>query len=199
MKKAFIIIIASAFAVTAAFASPVSAGEWKTINGRRFYNTGYETDYNGWKWLIKDGMPCYCYYFENGYAVTNGKTPDGYDVDEDGVWVENGQHVSRRVDFETMGKVTDFIKFGGSYSVTKAKLADGTESTYEKGAFPIRLDSDRDGFTLVWTGSGHPDQRYYNPNSEYSFQCNDGTLMDVMDEDHFRIIMTDGTEYTAER
>ena len=44
--------------------------------------TGTTWYHDGWQWIDgnKDGIS-ECYYFApNGYIVTNGKTPDGYDV-----------------------------------------------------------------------------------------------------------------------
>lgn len=41
---------------------------------------------NTWKWI--DGK---CYYFgADGYILLNTTTPDGYQVNENGVWIENG-------------------------------------------------------------------------------------------------------------
>lgn len=54
--------------------------------------TGTTWYHNGWQWIDgnKDGIS-ECYYFTpNGYIVTNGKTPDGYDVNADGQWTING-------------------------------------------------------------------------------------------------------------
>ena len=54
--------------------------------------TGTTWYHDGWQWIDgnKDGFS-ECYYFTpNGYIVTNGKTPDGYDVNADGQWSING-------------------------------------------------------------------------------------------------------------
>lgn len=54
--------------------------------------TGTTWYHDGWQWIDgnKDGIS-ECYYFTpNGYIVTNGKTPDGYDVNTDGQWTING-------------------------------------------------------------------------------------------------------------
>ena len=49
----------------------------------------YGTNATGTTWY-HDGIS-ECYYFApNGYIVTNGKTPDGYDVNADGQWTING-------------------------------------------------------------------------------------------------------------
>ena len=46
----------------------------------------------GWQWLDEnnDGI-AECYYFdEGGHKLTGTTTPDGYTVNADGAWVENG-------------------------------------------------------------------------------------------------------------
>jgi len=48
--------------------------------------------YNGWQWIDgnNDGIT-ECYYFDqSGYLLMNTTTPDGYAVNADGAWVENG-------------------------------------------------------------------------------------------------------------
>lgn len=63
--------------------------------------TGTTWYHDGWQWIDgnKDGIS-ECYYFApNGYIVTNGKTPDGYDVNADGQWTINGV-------VQTIGAVT---------------------------------------------------------------------------------------------
>lgn len=42
---------------------------------------------DGWKWIYDEATDTdYCYYFENGYLLTNTTTPDGYKVDSKGRW-----------------------------------------------------------------------------------------------------------------
>ena len=63
---------------------------WKMIdNIWYFFNTMHDGTFGraltGWQWI--DG---YCYYFaEDGKMYANAATPDGYQVNEDGRWVEN--------------------------------------------------------------------------------------------------------------
>ena len=197
MKK--LTLIAAALAATMAFSTAAYAGEWEIISGRKYFNTGYDWNYNGWMWLIKPGSPCYCYYFENGFALTNTRTPDGYYVDSEGVWVENGKRMTKPVDFATMGRETDYIKFGGNYYVSQLQYSGGASDYYNPNEFPVRIDSDRDGFNLVWTGSDGSSQRFYSANSEYSFRCDDTTLIDVIDEDNFRVLWPDGAIYYMTR
>lgn len=67
---------------------------WKLIdNIWYFFNINHDGTYGkvltGWQWI--DG---YCYYFDNeGKMAVNTTTPDGYTVNENGAWVENGKAV----------------------------------------------------------------------------------------------------------
>lgn len=72
------------------------AGTWKKGVSRPndwWYDNGNGTyPYSKWEWLDgnNDGV-AECYYFdENGWMLANTSTPDGYRVNADGAWVENG-------------------------------------------------------------------------------------------------------------
>ena len=76
----------------------LQSGWWKSPSGKWFFfHTAHDGSFGrictGWQWI--DG---YCYYFEDqdsahlGALLTAG-TKDGYSVDEDGRWVENGKPV----------------------------------------------------------------------------------------------------------
>ena len=77
---------------------PAQAASWKQERGAWKWQKddgSYET--NGWQWLDgnKDGV-AECYYFDaNGHMLANTKTPDGYQVNENGAWVENGSVQSK--------------------------------------------------------------------------------------------------------
>ena len=72
------------------------AAGWVDLNGSKYYlfpgSDGWMGRMlTGWQWV--DG---YCYYFgtdsgnNEGHLYRNEKTPDGYQVDKEGRWVENG-------------------------------------------------------------------------------------------------------------
>lgn len=76
----------------------LQSGWWKSPSGKWFFfHTAHDGSFGklctGWQWI--DG---YCYYFEDqdsahlGELLTAG-TKDGYSVEEDGRWVENGKPV----------------------------------------------------------------------------------------------------------
>lgn len=67
---------------------------WKMIdNVWYFFNTMHDGTFGrsltGWQWI--DGY-CYC-FAEDGKMYANTVTPDGYQVNENGSWVENGKAV----------------------------------------------------------------------------------------------------------
>lgn len=73
------------------------AAEWKTgaePNQNRWWYDYQDGTYarDGWFWLDgnQDGI-AECYYFDSeGWMLANTTTPDGYQVNEHGAWIENG-------------------------------------------------------------------------------------------------------------
>lgn len=98
MKLRKKLIALSALTLSLIMVVPVFADNpvgWQKNETGWWYGTnaaGTTWYHDGWKWIDgnKDGFS-ECYYFTpNGYIVTNGKTPDGYDVNADGQWTING-------------------------------------------------------------------------------------------------------------
>lgn len=84
------------FSITA-FAAGWANGQGEN-SSRWWYDLGDGTWYAGtqgnplWQWLDgnRDGV-AECYAFdENGWMYAGTRTPDGYDVNGDGAWIENG-------------------------------------------------------------------------------------------------------------
>ena len=73
------------------------AGTWKTGAGENQNKWWYDFDNgsyaaNGWQWIDgnNDGV-AECYYFDAaGWMLAGTTTPDGYIVNADGAWTENG-------------------------------------------------------------------------------------------------------------
>lgn len=112
-------------------------------------NYGWVKDSKGWWWNMPSGYPknCWawidgnvdgyveCYYFgADGYALLDTTTPDGYKVNADGAWVENGV-VQRRAYVGELGDlrphlVTNNNNNNGTSPVTDAsKIAKITLNT----------------------------------------------------------------------
>jgi hypothetical protein len=92
------------FAAVAAFSSVMAfsamAGVWKQDNVGWWYDNGNGTyPSNSWQWIDGDNNgTAECYYFDRtGYMLANTTTPDGYQVNATGAWVENGTVKTRNV------------------------------------------------------------------------------------------------------
>ena len=85
-KRCSMMVIAVLLA-TAALSMNAFAGQWRQDNtGWWYQNESGAYLKNEWSWI--DGR---CYYFnEDGYCLQNTQTPDGYSVDMQGAWIEDG-------------------------------------------------------------------------------------------------------------
>lgn len=89
--------ILATVAISMAMSSTVFAGTWRTgaepNQNKKWYdfdNGSYAA--NGWQWIDGDNNGvAECYYFDaEGWMLANTTTPDGYQVNADGAWTENG-------------------------------------------------------------------------------------------------------------
>ena len=76
---------------------------WR-LDGHGYYWENSDGTYPAaaWAWLDgnEDGI-AECYYFkEDGYLLTNGVTPDGYEVNAGGAWVKDGVVQTRETGLE---------------------------------------------------------------------------------------------------
>ena len=105
MKKiivlsAFLLVLMLLFSITALAGSWEQAGpcwKYRSDDGTYLRNT--------WKWIDGNGDWEYeCYFFnDRGYMIQDTITPDGYTVDGNGAWTENGIVQSRiQIDPEYM-------------------------------------------------------------------------------------------------
>ena len=98
MKKT--VLFAATAVMTMAMGITAFAGTWKSDANGWWYDNG-----NGsypaaqWDWIDgnNDGI-AECYYFDqNGYALMNTSSPDGYQLNESGAWVLNGVVQTKQV------------------------------------------------------------------------------------------------------
>ncbi len=198
--KRFITFTMAALAAVSILSISSYAGEFITqSNGRIYYNTGEPDYYRGWKWIMRTDGLARCYYFDDGYVWTSPYTPDGYQINDAGEWVQNGQVVTKSAYEAGMGRETNWLAFDGYYHVRSLQYSDGDIAYYGPAEWPIRVESAQTGFTLVWTGGDGSRQWFTPENTMYSYICSDGTLLDVIDENNFRIIWPDGAIYTVTR
>lgn len=95
MKKRFLrraTALAMATAMVAGSATTAFAGQWKQDSKGYWWDENGSYPKNEWKWLDGngDGVSESYYFGADGYLLTNTTTPDGYTVNADGQWVENG-------------------------------------------------------------------------------------------------------------
>lgn len=119
------------------------AGTWKTGDGADqnrwwydFENGSYAS--NGWHWIDgnNDGV-AECYYFDpSGWVLTSTSTPDGYTVNADGAWTENGSVQTKAVETQAA-------------AAAEASGEDG-QSQAAGGDFTWMLNADRSCNYDVW-------------------------------------------------
>ena len=96
MMKKLLTLLCTLFMVII-MAGSAFAGTWRTGQAPNQDKWWYDNDNgtypaNGWKWIDgnDDGIAeCYC-FDPDGWLYTNTTTPDGYTVNENGAWIENG-------------------------------------------------------------------------------------------------------------
>lgn len=116
--------------------------------------TGTTWYHDGWQWIDgnKDGIS-ECYYFaSNGYIVTNGKTPDGYDVNADGQWTINGvvqtkgaatQATDTNAKRPSSKEIIDYLYRGlGTNSERYARCIDTSRPEWNNGVTNIKMIED---------------------------------------------------------
>lgn len=87
--------LSAALMMSVMAAVPAFAAGWQKNNTGWWYGTNADNSTwyaNGWQWVDGNGDGvAECYYFDgNGYIATNSTTPDGYQVNADGQWMQNG-------------------------------------------------------------------------------------------------------------
>ena len=110
----------------AAFAVNAYAGRWAQDSTGWWYDWGNGSwPSSSWQWIDgnSDGV-AECYYFDRfGYCMINTTTPDNYQVNASGAWVENGVVQTRNVGVQ---KSSNSIKTSNSTiqksSETKKKV-----------------------------------------------------------------------------
>ncbi len=139
MKKQLTFVLTLA-ALTAMTAITAFAGTWRTgvsHPDRWWYDNGDGTfASNGWHWIDgnNDGIS-ECYYFDaEGWMYANTTTPDGYQVDSNGAWIQNGAVQTKTAEVNTQatnqtsteqasvqqqssgGDLTNAATFAGTYT-----------------------------------------------------------------------------------
>ena len=141
--------------ISCSMSMPVMAGTWQTgtgaNQGKWWYDNGNGSyTNNGWQWIDGngDGIAESYYFDNNGWLLTNTTTPDGYTVNADGAWVENGMVQSQKV----MSDNDSTQDIAGKYAYYKTQLYVKNETTqsYELyGETPVHEERDYTGYDAV--------------------------------------------------
>ena len=116
-------VMALAGAMAAGMAMTSFAAGWQKNDTGWWYGTNADNTTwhaNGWQWIDSnnDGV-AECYYFDaNGYMLANTTTPDGYTVNADGAWTENGVAHTRQTGTQSQetGTNTALVTDNGGYN-----------------------------------------------------------------------------------
>jgi len=128
--KAIKLVLSTAVFV-AAFAVNAYAGGWMQDSTGWWYDWGNGSwPSSSWQWIDgnSDGV-AECYYFDRfGYCMVNTTTPDNYQVNASGAWVENGVVQTRNVGVQ---KSSNSIKTSNS-SIQKSSETKKKEEEKKK-------------------------------------------------------------------
>lgn len=104
MKRKWLLLLTLVLSMVMSMSFTAFAGVWKTgaePNQNRWWYDNEDGTFasGGWQWIDgnQDGTE-ECYYFDGeGWMVSGGTTPDGYEVNEAGAWIQNGVVQTRTV------------------------------------------------------------------------------------------------------
>ncbi|MCI8764507.1 MAG: hypothetical protein HFG58_08040 [Lachnospiraceae bacterium] len=110
-------------------------GIWKEDRGKWYFEgIDGKRKTNGWYWLDGNQDTVYeCYYLdENGWLMTSAITPDGYQVNEDGAWIENGVVRTRGINGDSDNEKVKRGSSGGGGSSGKSTASNKSTSSKKK-------------------------------------------------------------------
>lgn len=96
MKRHFLKILAVSAALSIFISNAAYAGTWTTESGQWKYRQDDGTYAKGW---LQDTDGRWYYFDANGRMLSNTATPDGYQVGEDGAWVNHDPYASYNADY----------------------------------------------------------------------------------------------------
>ena len=150
--------LSAALMLSVMMAVPAFAAGWQKNNTGWWYGTNADNSTwyaNGWQWIDGNGDGfAECYYFDgNGYIATNGTTPDGYQVNADGQWMQDGVVQTKITTTVTNAsrlsskEIVDYLHRGyvNSSSVSREDLynwyIDTTKPEWQNGVTNIKLQT----------------------------------------------------------
>ena len=93
-----------------------------------------------------------------------------------------------------MAQDTNWANFGGDYYLYQADWSNGSTSSMDRNSNHVYV-SNHGGACTVYNYSNGTTTTFHNRNTKYSWESGDGQLLDVDNEDWFRMITPAGTFY----
>lgn len=123
---------------------------------------------NAWQWIDSNGDGyAECYYFnENGYCILNDFV-DGYRLNSDGMWVENGQVVRIYV-----GDMIDHINNPGHVNISGTLEALSYEDMQNRDKVPAEYRTYQSGYLVLF---------HFDRTRKINIMSGDGTNCFVQD------------------
>ncbi len=160
MKK-FCRIITLTALFAALLALTAFAGCWQKNDRGWWWDNGDGTwPFSEWAWCDgnQDGV-AECYYFDaNGYCVMDAYTPDGYLVDRNGAWIQDGVVQTMQVAVPQAGRDVPDQSQGSWSGVAQGYNLVGWQSTVdsEEGEEWGYLNREPDGTGVICIGDDSP-------------------------------------------
>ena len=133
MKK-FLTVVMMAVAFTLTAAMNAWAGSWEQQSGSWFYRNDAGQFQTGWAWIDgnQDGIAESYYFDQTGRMIVDTITPDGYRVNSDGAWVQDGTVQKKVIPLSNPNALGRLGTIAGSSEVSTGNfLVAG--SAYENG------------------------------------------------------------------
>lgn len=212
LKKTILVTVA----ISMVMSSTAFAGTWRTgaePNQNRWWydfdNDSYAA--NGWQWIDGDNNGvAECYYFDSeGWMLANATTPDGYQVNADGAWVENGvvqtnivetqqasEQPQAQEQTETAASLAKYAALSGSYNVVDVA---GGYWPHDQSWInqPVTVVVTETNGTLVVTFNGIPLEIYAMSDEDtavYGYISSLGSIGSVFGDGRMFISSDDGSE-----
>lgn len=204
-RKAIFTASAAAAMILATGITSLAAGWQQNAKGYWYGTNADNTTFyaNSWQWIDGNGDGiAECYYFDgNGYMLANTTTPDGYQVNANGAWVQNGQIQTKNTGTaqEIANSVTAADKFVGMWNHESGRNDDYVITKKSDGSFEISgyhnhgtsyTDDKGTGFYDATTGI----LTCYLVENEVGYRMENGRQVDysVMNEKIVRLKAVDG-------
>ena len=193
-KKFFIASIVFGFVI-----SIVSlAGEFKFIDDKLYFNNGTKNELSeGWIWVISTDSVPYKYFVHEAFVLTDIPTLDGNKLDKKGRLIVDGQLATASEITADMFRETNWDKFSGSYHISELESTSHEIQKFGQFEWPVKVTEVDNGISITWNGLYKGTEIFKKSNTVFSLESKEGSFIDVIDENNFRLVFDTGEEATV--